>query len=258
MDPIPQLTPDALAAFARDGLVRLPGLLPAPSVAAMADALWRHLADRLGLDRGRPETWPAGRVGGFQALERAAAFEACAPTFAALGDRLLGPGGWIVPRRWGQALVTFPESHWALPHAMWHLDFPAMRPDEPLVGVRLFTFLEPVEPQGGGTLVIAGSHQAVMDRAAAEPAVRLRSGEMRQRLAREEPWMADLLSPGEARTERFMGDGGALRGRPVRVAELTGSPGDVVIMHPAAFHTLAPNGRERPRMMLIQALARRG
>ncbi|MCC7267653.1 MAG: phytanoyl-CoA dioxygenase family protein [Caulobacteraceae bacterium] len=257
MEPTPHLTPETLAAFERDGLARLPAALPATKVAVMADRVWRHLAERLGADRARPETWPSGRIGGFQALERSGACAACAPLFTALADRLLGPGQWIAPRHWGQALITFPEGAWAVPHAMWHLDLPAMRAGEPLAGVRLFTFLEPVEPRGGGTLVLAGSHRAVMDRAAQEAALRLRSAEMRQRLAADEPWMADLLSAGGPR-ERFMGEDGALRGHPVRVAELTGAPGDVVIMHPAAFHTLAPNGRERPRMMLVQALARRG
>jgi ectoine hydroxylase-related dioxygenase (phytanoyl-CoA dioxygenase family) len=38
----------------------------------------------------------------------------------------------------------------------------------------------------------------------------------------------------------------------VRVEEMTGDPGDIWLMHPAALHAAAPNVREAPRLVLAQ------
>jgi ectoine hydroxylase-related dioxygenase (phytanoyl-CoA dioxygenase family) len=145
-----------------------------------------------------------------------------------------------------------------VPHAAWHLDLPASDLLGPLPAIRAFAFLEPVRPHGGGTLYLAGSHQAVLDRARqgrrGEP---LRSADMRAALKAEEPWLAALLQPGgEDRARRFMDFGGTLRGRPVRVEEMTGGPGDVIVMHPAMLHAGAQNGLDRPRMMLVETFYR--
>jgi hypothetical protein len=37
---------------------------------------------------------------------------------------------------------------------------------------------------------------------------------------------------------------------PLRVVELTGKPGDVILMHGDSFHAVAPNRLTEPRMML--------
>jgi hypothetical protein len=67
-----------------------------------------------------------------------------------------------------------------------------------------------------------------------------------------------LFTPGgENRVERFMIEGGHARGFPVRVEEMTGEPGDLIVMHPATLHTVAANALDRPRMMVVQALYRR-
>lgn len=42
----------------------------------------------------------------------------------------------------------------------------------------------------------------------------------------------------------------------MRVAELTGAPGDIVLMDLRVLHALAPNAGERPRMVLGQVLHR--
>jgi hypothetical protein len=41
-------------------------------------------------------------------------------------------------------------------------------------------------------------------------------------------------------------------GVPVRVEEMTGDPGDLFLMHPAALHAAAPNVLEAPRLVLAQ------
>ena len=80
---------------------------------------------------------------------------------------------------------------------------------------------------------------------------------MRRLLRAEEPWLADLLRPsGDDRVARFMQTWGEMRGFPVRVEEMTGEPGDVFVMHPAMFHTVAPNALDRVRMALVETFYR--
>ncbi len=43
-----------------------------------------------------------------------------------------------------------------------------------------------------------------------------------------------------------------VEGVPLRVAELTGEPGDMVFCHPLMVHCVAPNRGTRPRFMRIK------
>jgi ectoine hydroxylase-related dioxygenase (phytanoyl-CoA dioxygenase family) len=49
-------------------------------------------------------------------------------------------------------------------------------------------------------------------------------------------------------------DGTVVDGVPLRVVELTGEPGDVVLMHSDCFHAAAPNRLAEPRMMLTDMI----
>jgi ectoine hydroxylase-related dioxygenase (phytanoyl-CoA dioxygenase family) len=51
-----------------------------------------------------------------------------------------------------------------------------------------------------------------------------------------------------------------VEGVPLRVVELTGEPGDMVVCHPAMVHCAAPNRGTWPRFMRIkqQVLTREG
>jgi hypothetical protein len=52
------------------------------------------------------------------------------------------------------------------------------------------------------------------------------------------------------RIQRYMNDGTVIDGVPLRVVELTGEPGDVILMRCDCFHVVAPNRLAEPRMML--------
>jgi hypothetical protein len=243
--------------FDNIGVLRLPNFYAPEIVAPMADALWEDARQRFGIQRKRPETWTRERVHQHQKLEKAGVFDALGTSkMRALGDALLGAGAWPPPRHWGAPLVTFPSGAWDVPHSVWHLDLPGADYTARLPMIRVFVFLAQVRPRGGGTPYIAGSHKVVMDRARhAGQRERLRSGEMRKALQREEPWLASLLTPGgEDRARRFMVEGGTMRGFPVRVAEVTGEAGDVIVMHPAMFHSVAKNALDQPRMMQVITL----
>lgn len=259
MEPTFTLSPEQRAAFEHEGVLRLPGFFPNDLIAPMAGRLWADLEKRFAIDRDRPETWARQRPAQFQALIRTGAFDALGPRIGALADAFLGTGNWEVPKHFGQPLVTFPTGGWDVPHTMWHLDVPPTACVDGLPFIRVFTFLEPVRPHGGGTCYVAGSHRVMIDRARHAAGERLRSADVRVLMRREEPWFAALFSRHVAERERrFMSEGGVARGVEVRVREMLGEPGDAIVMHPAMLHAIAPNGLDRPRLMLVQALPRSG
>jgi ectoine hydroxylase-related dioxygenase (phytanoyl-CoA dioxygenase family) len=143
-------------------------------------------------------------------------------------------------------------SRWDVPSRNWHLDI-AASPEPPRV-VRMFAVLSPSEPGGGGTGYIAGSQHVIRQLARREGAT-LNSGAARKLLIEREPWYAALESRktgDEGRIERFMQTEGVVDGVPVRVSEMLGQPGDVILMDPHMLHAATPNVRDTPRMMLTE------
>lgn len=248
----PGLTPEQAQTYAAEGVVRLPGAVPLKDVEAMRSALWRRLESRHGLWRDKPATWT---------IPHPAQLTAHNSDLAALGsarvravvDQLLGAGRWKEPERWGLPLVTLPGhcARWDVPRRGWHLDV-AATPEPPQV-VRLFLVLAHSDPGGGGTGYIAGSHRVLRQLAAREGQA-LNSGAARKLLTAREPWYAALESrrKDEDRMARFMSDGGEVDGVPVRVCEMLGEPGDVILMDPLMLHATMPNARDTPRMMLTE------
>lgn len=255
------LTPEQCDEFRELGPVRLRSAIAPADVDRMCDLLWSTLA-RHGVYRDAPETWISERVTGIQATPRSQAFAAMGgPAVCSALDDLFGPGVWKRPPRWGQPLVTFPtERKWDVPHSSWHLDANAARSSPKLPAVVVFSYLAPVTERGGGTVVVAGSHRIVANIAAiADPTDEGRSADVRQALKSAEPWLRDLWSRDDDidRVRRFMVEGGVIRGMPVRVMELTGEPGDVIIWHPWLFHAPASNCLSHPRLMLRQPIYNR-
>lgn len=251
------LTREQRETFDRVGVLRLPDFYSAADIAAMADSLWADLQSRFGIVRGRPWTWTKLRPTGFQAVERAGAFAALgSPELLALMDDLLGAGAWERPRRWGQPLVTFPSPAWDLPRVMWHLDYSGADHRAQLTALKLFTFLEPLRPHGGGTLYVAGSHRLVMEMAAGERRP-IPSAAVRERLKADHSWFARLwAAKGDAGVRALIGAPAQAGGVTVQVEEMTGAPGDLILMHPTTLHGLSHNALDRPRMMLTQGVAR--
>ncbi len=253
------LTSEQYEAFDRLGVVRLPGFYPATDIGAMADRLWADVERRFGILREQPDSWRPASPAQFQALVRGGAFDALGPsTMAALADALLGAGAWDPPAHWGMPLVTFPTANWGLPRPPWHLDTGACRYLSPMPVLRAFTFLEPVRPGGGGTLYVAGSHRLALEMDRAPDGSVLRSADIRKRLAADHPWFARLLAtPGVG--YRALMNVDALAGRrTVRLEEMTGAPGDVILMHPAVLHAPAHNALDHPRLMVTMSVYRRG
>ncbi len=249
-------------AFDRYGLARLTGAIPRAAAEGMSVRIWDALAERDGVARGASETWRNLRPAGLQALTKAGAFATMASeqVRSAL-DELLAD--WQQPFCWGQPLVTFPraDGRWEVPHGEWHIDLFVISGNA-LPCVKLLALLTDVEPRGGGSLIVTGSHRLAMQ-LAAERGVAcdpLRSADLRTRLERRSPWFQALWSRegGDARGRQLMEEGACVDGIDLRVIEVSGKAGDVFVMHPYALHAASPNVRREPRMMLGQQVNRRG
>lgn len=231
--------------------MRLEGLLPADRVQAARDAVLRPL-QRLGLWRNdawqldavpTPSLPDAGlktsRVIGNRDPALAALVEAAAVT--ATVDQLLDGNPYEPPgpARRPQVLFTLPNvATWRVPAEGWHSDSPRLASGRS-AGVQMFTFLDPVEPRGGGPLAVAGSHRLLNEGRSIRPAEFTR-------LLRRAPFFANLLS-GSADPQQLAGRVGEV---PLSVVEMTGRPGDVWLMDLRVLHASAPNAGSRPRVML--------
>ena len=255
------LTQEQRSAFDERGYAHLPGAFQRPTVDAVAERVWSHLELHRGIQREDPRTWDIqGPWVGLKVLKRDAPFESLKSLeLCAAIDDLLGPGAWRKPKNWGGFLVNFPDcrpEEWSVPCQGWHVDFHyTYDPGSPF-GLHVFTFLSEVGPRAGGTLVVRGSHRLVEKFVAAmTPEERLqRYSVLRKRFNASNPWLAELTSTrtSEADRRHFMERDHEIDGVSVRVEQLCGSPGDVVLTHPWMLHVTSPNAGSRPRFMLGQ------
>jgi hypothetical protein len=250
-------TREQLDEFECRGVVRLPGFYPKADIDTMADRLWTDLERRYGIRRDRPESWTVVMPAQFQDLKRSGAFSALGtPRLFGLADALLGVGAWDKPAQWGAPLVTFPTPAPSLPRPPWHLDIGSVVRLSPLPILRVFTFLEPALPHGGGTLCVAGSHRLAMEIENAHGGP-VRSAQVRDQLKAQHPWFTSLLTAPTADLPALMNIEARVGAHTVVLEEMTGAPGDLIIMHPAILHGTAHNALDRPRMMLTEWIPRR-
>lgn len=244
-----------LEEFARDGIVRIPGAFAGEDAARMRDVLWRELAELYGMQAGDRSTWAPVRPTKLVATKKHPAANAILglPLRTAL-DQLFGQAGWTEPSHQGQVLVTLPTGEsWSVPHKQWHTDVGFDLPQDELVGVKIWALLGDLEPGGGGTPQVAGSHRVI--------ARYLNTTDerdfctIRDQVLESHPWFLDLTR--EDRTNELMTEAD-LEGIPVRVVELTGQAGDVYLTHPWILHSIAPNARDTPRMMRSRMIWRTG
>lgn len=141
-------------------------------------------------------------------------------------DDLLGEGRWIVPNRSGWWPCRFPgfeKPPWTPPAGGWHVDgihqHHLTSPDQGLLGIMIFS---EINPGDGGTAISLGSHRdAARILHSSEPAG---------------------LTPNEISTRV------SALPRP-EVLEMTGSPGDVALMHPFMLHAASPNTGDKVRII---------
>ena len=201
-------------AFETDGFVRVPGVIAPDVVRAMRDELLARIetmpfVEMLGARRPGPGTeaalWEIGRAPVFAPL--AGAVERAIERGLGAADYAPVSGGLAAPN------LPLPGAAWTVPREAWHVDEPAARGEPRAWALLGFVLLDVVEPGGGATVMVAGSHRRLVELApVADPAL-------------------------------------ALAGEPWRVVELTGDAGDVVLMDPRCLHTVSANVR-RPRLQM--------
>ena len=158
-----------------------------------------------------------------------------------------------------QFLFTAPSSYvmnhdgrwngeWEVPRSIWHLDMPRSRSIGP-PGPEMFTFLNKVEPKGGGTLILAGSHRLLND-------VDYLSSKGVKRKLKRHAYFRELTGKGDGDRSRFLEEIGDIDNVPVKVVELTGDPGDVYFVDLRLLHSLGANTSDQPRMMIAQRMPR--
>ena len=244
--------------FERDGYVRLPDVFAKEDAKAMENLLWERLKVDYQADRNDPSTWSIPHVGGLQELKTHPAFDAVASSSMIEAiDSFLGAGMWEKPVHWGQFLITFPKDDaWIVPN-MWHTDFDFASNPLALQGVLVFCFLGNVSFQSGGTGVLSGSHRYIEQLLALNPSlIGAKMKTVRKAIIDSDPWLQELnaaeVLPG--RNERFMASYHEIDGVSMKVTELTGKAGDVVIAHPWLWHSPSPNCGEYPRFMRIKRI----
>lgn len=241
--------------FGPSGIIRVENAFSADVAGTISDLIWDVLFRSFGIDRSVPETW--GRVFKKRQLEEMGSSpvfdEILTDRLANVIDDLLGGSAWEWPASWGDFLITFPNAKtWTLPHNGWHQDWSFARDCDPPRFFKAFTFLNEVEPSGGGTLVVAGSHRLCGrfegGRAVDDGGRTLKGSD---RLYFECDWLRELGSDGDdaPRRRRFMDNETDVEGVGLKVVELTGHPGDVVIIHPWLIRAIAPNAAMGPRFM---------
>jgi hypothetical protein len=150
-----------------------------------------------------------------------------------------------------QLLFTPPNAQqWSVPHSVWHVDLPRLG-EQAAPGVQAFMFLDTVVHGGGGTLLVAGSHRLLND------AGRLGSKELKRRLARI-GYFRDLMDRRLPQRELFAGRVDRVGEVALQVVELTGAPGDVWFVDMRTLHSLGPNTRPEPRMMVTRRWLTKG
>jgi hypothetical protein len=243
------LSATQLREFERDGIVKVPGAFGADDAARMRDVLWAELTKRHGMDPDDRSNWTTLRPTGLKTTKKHPVADAIlGPPLRSVLDHLLGSGGWVEPPHQGQVLVTMPMAEaWSVPNRQWHTDVGFDLPADELVGVKIWALLTDVDPGGGGTPQVAGSHRVI-----ARHLTKTSEGEfttVRDQVLRSHPWFLSLTSAEtDDRSEQLMTEAD-LDGLPVRVVELTGSAGDVYLTHPWILHSIAPNANDTPRMM---------
>ena len=239
--------------FAVHGLIKRPNFLPLEKLTKARQVIFQHLA-QAGIwqdshwcfDKYTQATEPAAGFALLKPLWRQptmidlASDEAPAAASALVDNRPVFPMD-----RHPALLFTLPNATtWTVPHQNWHLDMPRL-PEGGVPGVQIFAFLETVEPGGGGTLAVTGSHRLLNE------GVRISSSDLRKRL-RQERYFAELMSHHTADRLRFVREVGQVGDIPLQVVEMTGAAGDVYFMDLRVLHTIAPNTHQRPRIMLTQ------
>jgi ectoine hydroxylase-related dioxygenase (phytanoyl-CoA dioxygenase family) len=235
--------------FHAHGWLRVSSVFDVDSAERMRNVVWAALAGS-GVYCDRPSTWTIERPAWLQHIRNHSAFSAIGSAcLRAVIDALLESQRYNEPRNWGACFVAFPSNApWGVPNTGWHIDANYRSVLQPPGGLKTLALFGDVAHRGGATLVVSGSHRLVHGWFRENPASSdARSIAMRKLLLRQS-YIRDLHREGDRaeRIARFMDRVEVADGTQVQVVELTGTVGDVLILHPLVLHA-APRTIPRSR-----------
>jgi hypothetical protein len=254
--PLNALTQSDIERFGRDGYVVVKEAFPRADALAMEARWWEELALKHGIRREDRSTWR--QIPGDLKAAKHDPHQAAILSERVRGvfDDLLGKDAWKPPKDWGRTIVTFPEpGGWDPPAWFWHWDNAAwLHLDRP-TALFVVSFIGQVAPRSGGTLILSGSPRLLLQQERVRPADQPRDPKPWNAFYRSHPWLMALAGEAPSPADRiaaFMDQETVVDGVPLRVVELTGEPGDMVVCHPCMVHCGAPNRGEQPRFMRIK------
>jgi Phytanoyl-CoA dioxygenase (PhyH) len=218
------LSPDQIDDFIERGWTLLRHAFPP----AVARAVRRELGARIGIDLERPEEWTRPQVWLKEVLEESPYTDALTERFHAAVDQLVGPGRWAMTREMGWWPINFPGFDDPPYGDDWHVEggwfhHHIWSPEQALLNLFCFST---VDPGGGGTRLVEGSH----------------------RLAAHILWEAEPQGLEAHEFDGPLNDILGEKGWP-GVVEVVAEEGDVVLGHPLLFHSSNHNQGTRPRVM---------
>ncbi len=235
--------------FERRGMVRVPGAIGADVLGPMRDSLrtrienteFVEVAGALRPVRGTElDMWSVGQEPAFASLPDA---------FANAVERVFGPGEWtqVEDERGGYFMPHLPCPGVTATEcaAAWHVDEPTEPGKQPHHRLLGFAHVGPVVPGGGGTVVLTGSHRrlALLANELGTPTT---TDVSLQGLRAADPWVASLLKANDSR----LGAEHTSAGIRLRVEEMTGDAGDIVLVNPCCLHTTSANASAFPRLVM--------
>jgi hypothetical protein len=252
------LTASDIQRFEQDGYVVVRQAFSRADALAMERRWWSELAGTHGIRRDDRSSWR--QIPGDLKAAKRDPLQATILTERVRGvfDDLLGTGTWSPPRNWGRSIVTFPEpGAWEVPARLWHWDNACdLHLDHP-TALFVVSFVGPVAPGGGGTLILSGSPRLLIQQERRIPADQRRypAALPWDCFHRSHPWLMALTGQAPSPADRiaaFMDSETIIEDVSLRVVELTGEPGDMVFCHPVMVHCRAPNRGTWPRFMRIK------
>ena len=241
--------------FFERGYLQLKDAVDGDAVTLMRDHIWDELNSQGVLHEDRC-TWPDGHAAQLTRIRKRDPNPLENDALRSAISELLSRD-WKLRPDWGQALVTFPfNPPWRVPGGNWHLDHQAFQPGDHFTGVNVFLLLNDLETHGGGTVVLEHSPGLVARFNERHPELRTAKMAGWKKVFRaSNDYLKRLTnkndqSPTDERNAFFMDQETIIDEVPLRVSEIVGAAGDIIICHPQLLHASPiANARDVPRMM---------
>ena len=225
-----QLTAEEVQRFIEQGYLVVRGVFSRELAEQIIPMVWAELD----ADPNDSSIWTSPMVLLKKVLENPPCPQIHTERYLGAVDDLCGPGQWEATMgvgHWPILLSGFAKPPWRPPTDGWHVDIQLDHPriDSPefaLINIELFS---DIDPGGGGTTIRLGSHCHV--------ARILEEAQRAGRINRRELHLRTVSHTNH-----------------LPVVEVTGQPGDVLMMHPFAVHAVNSNTSDRPRVAAVKLI----